>query len=193
MMAWIAPIAGAVISAAGSTAGGLAASKGGKGGAPKQIPLKGNAPTAGLQSYIARLLALNANTRGPSFSDWLASNGEARMELQDPGFTPIEAKQLRLVDPRGQPIPMFDQGDVGQPLTMEQLIYMGQERKRRRQDTPGGESWPTTPEERLANLTRRESRLEQILARDPGRRGAERRLSKVRGRIGNITDRGGSY
>jgi hypothetical protein len=101
---------------------------GGAGGFSEQ-QLKGFAPTKGLQSYTARLLAENATAVRPSLQDYAASGGTATYPIKDPGFTPAEAADLSIVDPhtgRAEPFVSKDQTS----LTPAQQMFLGQQRAR---------------------------------------------------------------
>lgn len=176
-----AAVAGAAVSASGALSGG----GGGGGGAPKQMGMKGFAPATGTQSYTARMLHANRNSLPPTLGQFLASGGERGMDFVDPGLTPKEATQLRYVDSRGKAIPTFDpeQGD----LTTEQRVYLGRERRRKRNQQPNTGEWAVSPEERLANRTDKAARLRETLAAGGLRPKREQRLmgklARVEGKL----------
>jgi hypothetical protein len=103
-------------------------SSGGSGGFTEK-QLKGFAPTKGLQSYSARLLAENATATRPSLQEFAASGGTAKYPITDPGFTPEEAADLRIVDPRtGLSEPFVNKSQS--QLTPAQQMFLGQQRAR---------------------------------------------------------------
>jgi len=155
---------------------------------PLKQSLKGFAPATGLQSYAARTLALNAGARPPSFDEWVASDGRARFELNLPDFTPMEAKQLRLVSEWGGPIPGFDP-EKQDRLTPEQLIWLGRLRRRIKSREPLGHEYAVMPEERLAALAKRQERL--LERQKEGLLGpkGERRLEKTKQKMDRLIDR----
>lgn len=98
-------------------------------GSFKEQQLKGFAPTKGLQSYSARLLAENATATRPTLQEFAASGGTAKYPITDPGFTPGEAADLSIVDPHsGKPIPFVNKGQT--ELTTAQQMFLGQQRAR---------------------------------------------------------------
>jgi hypothetical protein len=126
-------VAGTVATVA--TAGiGVAQSMGAMGGSKPsggftEQQLKGFAPTKGLQSYSARLLAENATATRPSLQDYAASGGTAKFPITDPGFTPAEAADLSIVDPHsGLPMPFVNKSQT--QLTNAQQMFLGQQRAR---------------------------------------------------------------
>ena len=183
-----AAVAGAVaagVSAAatvGSTAYSLSQQGGGGGsGAVQQQKLSGHPPSAGLQSYAARLLALNATSRPPTFDEWVSSGGTKQYEVEDPGFTPQEAKQLRLVSEWGGKVPWYNPED--EKLNLEQRVWLGRTRKRRRADQPHQDEYYTTPEESLADLYLRQRRLQKKAIDNVITPRQQKRLDRVNERI----------
>jgi len=121
----------------------------GGGGSFTEKPLKGFAPTKGLQSYTARLLAENATAQRPTLQEYAASGGTARFPFKDTGFTPEEAANLKLIDPHtGGPMP-YVSGTQTQ-LTPAQQVFLGKQRAR---------EGATGPLARLGRLTTQENRL----------------------------------
>jgi hypothetical protein len=107
---------------------GASGGGGGAGGFTEK-QLKGFAPTRGLQSYTARLLAENATATRPTLQEFAASGGTAKYPIKDTGFTPEEAANLKIVDPRtGLPMPFVSKGQT--QLTLAQQIFEGQRRAR---------------------------------------------------------------
>ena len=126
-MATAATIAAAAISAAGSIGGGALAAQGASKAARAARPRRQTVPIppyakAG-QELVARDLALNMNAVPPSFMDFVNSGGTATFPFQDPGLSPLEARQLGIVGPQGQQVPFVQRGQ-GQ-LTPQQLMYLG--------------------------------------------------------------------
>jgi len=102
---------------------------GGGGGGFTEKPLKGFAPTKGLQSYTARLLAENATATRPTLQEFAESGGTAKFPIKDTGFSPEEAAQLGMVDPHtGMPVPFVERGQSR--LTPAQQVFLGQQRYR---------------------------------------------------------------
>lgn len=131
----------------GAMGGG--SSGGGSGGFTEQ-QLKGFAPTKGLQSYAARLLAMNATATRPSLQDFAASGGTAKYPITDTGFTPSEAADLRIVDPHtGRSEPFVDKSQTS--LSPAQQVFLGQERARQ---------GATGPLAQLGKLTARQQSLQ---------------------------------
>ena len=124
----VATVATAGIGVAQAT-GAMGGGGGGGSGSFTEKQLKGFAPTKGLQSYAARLLAENATATRPSLQEYAASGGTAKYPITDPGFTPEEAANLHIVDPRtGMAIPYVSKGQ--NQLTLAQQIFEGQRRAR---------------------------------------------------------------
>ena len=137
----------AVAQQAGAMGGG-----GGGGGGFSEKQLKGFAPTKGLQSYTARLLAMNATSTRPSLQEYAASGGTAKYPIKDTGFTPEEAANMKIVDPHsGLPMP-FVSKDQSQ-LTPAQQVFLGQQRAR---------EGATGPLAQLGMLTARQGRLSRL-------------------------------
>lgn len=134
-MATAAVVAGAVasVAAAGigaaSSAGAFGSGASGKVGSPKSVPLPPYA--AAINRIVARDTAANMNRTPPSFATWLQSGGTADFGMKPTGMTPQEAQDLRLVDRSGNPIPQFELSQIGQPLTQEQKMYLGELRNRK--------------------------------------------------------------
>jgi hypothetical protein len=125
-VATVASVGMSVASQTGAMGGG--SSGGGAGGFSEQ-QLKGFAPTKGLQSYAARLLAMNATATRPSLQDFAQSGGTAKYPITDTGFTPEEAANLSIVDPHtGRAEPYVGKGQTS--LTPAQQVFLGQQRAR---------------------------------------------------------------
>ena len=137
-------IATGVLGLLGAAAPVVAGYVGGDDGGPgtQQVPTGTPADNA-LRHYLQRLAALNVTNTSPSFADWVESGGKAKFEITDPGFTPTEAANLRLVDKQGRPIPFFQPGvdanaDVGsgsEGFTPNQELFLGAAQYRKGADT----------------------------------------------------------
>lgn len=121
----MATIAGVVAAVGSAAASGYAASQQGKGarGAPKFAKAPLPPALAALQHYNARILALNEMNQPPSFSKWLGSGGTAQFPIQNTGFTPMEARHLGIIGPRGGTVPFVNSNQ--NTLTPEQQLYLG--------------------------------------------------------------------
>lgn len=126
--------------AAPVVAGYLGQDKGGT--STQQIPT-GTPSDSAFRHYLTRLAALNVGKTSPSFADFTRSGGTARFDLTDPGFTPSEAANLRLVDKQGRAIPYFQPGrdtnaDVGsgdEGFSTAQELFLGSSQYKKGQDT----------------------------------------------------------
>jgi len=150
---------------------------GGGGGGFSEKQLKGFAPTKGLQSYTARLLAENATATRPSLQEYAASGGTAKFPIKDTGFTPEEAANLSIVDPHtGQREPFVDKSQSA--LSPAQQVFLGQQRARQ---------GATGPLAQLGMATARQQRL-QAKGQTAGVAGSaviNAKLAKVNKRIAN--------
>jgi len=99
------------------------ASKAAKAARPRQqtIPIPPFAKAG--QELVARDLALNMNAVPPSFIDFVKSGGQATFPFQDPGISPLEARQLGIVGKQGQQVPFVQRGQT--QLTPQQQLYLG--------------------------------------------------------------------
>ncbi len=167
----MAAIVAAAIGAVGAIGGGVLASQGAKSAAKAARPRQQTIPIppfakAG-QELVARDLALNMNAVPPSFIDFVKSGGQATFPFQDPGMTPLEARQLGVVGPAGEQIPFVGRGQS--QLTPQQLMYLGFQLANLK--GAAGKS----PLANLYRTTRREEHLE-TLPQDPKRVARESRL-----------------
>ena len=125
----VATVASVGMSVAQSTGAMGGGGGGGSSGQFTEKQLKGFAPTKGLQSYAARLLAENATAQRPTLQEYAASGGTVRYPIKDTGFTPEEAANLRIVDPKtGQPMPFVSKDQT--QLTLAQQMFEGRRRAR---------------------------------------------------------------
>jgi len=179
----IIPIAAAAIGAAGSIGGGILSSQGASAAARAARPRRQTIPIppyakAG-QELVARDLALNIGAVPPSFIDFVNSGGTATFPFQNPGLSPLEARQLGVVGPAGQQVPFVQPGQS--TLTPEQQMYLGMQLAR--MHGPLSHS-------PLANLYRLDVRRERLgdLLQTPGRIRREEKISareeKIRKHIG---------
>lgn len=179
-VATVASVGMGVAQQAGAFGGG---GSGGSGGFTEQ-QLKGFAPTKGLQSYAARLLAENATATRPSLQEFAASGGTAKYPIKDTGFTPEEAAQLKIIDPHsGLPIPFV--GKDQSQLTPAQQVFLGQQRYR------GGGRGPLA---NLGHITAQEQNLRKQMPTAGVGKASQiaGRLTKIGKRQENIRRRLGS-
>lgn len=124
-MATAATIAAAAAAASAAGSIGTAAYQASQGGpaGPKQRKIPLTPYMAAFERYNARLLAQNETNQPPSFGDWLKSGGTATFPINNPGFTPQEARRLGIVGPHGTQVPFVSPGQS--MLTPEQQLYLG--------------------------------------------------------------------
>lgn len=181
----MATIAAAAIGAAGSIAGGVLSSQGAKSAASagkgqiQNIPLPNYASALG--RYASRLTAANATAVAPTFGEWLSSGGQAKFPVANAGLNPLEAARLGLIDPKtGRPVPFYDPNTQNR-LTPEQVLYLGQQRRRKFGDKATG------PAATYADVSQRLDRLEgQQQTQDVKRRETKvgARKAKLERRLG---------
>lgn len=125
------------------------------------------------QKYMSRVMMANLNTRGPTYSDWLKSGGQATFQLTDPGMRPLEAEQLGFTDRSGA-TPDFYDPSKGGPLTRPQWIQAGQEM--------GPDV--KTPQAQIGRMTGRINRLQNLATTQEGglRPGQQARLDRLTNR-----------
>lgn len=167
-MATAAAIAAAAIGAAGSVAGGVLSSQGaskaakaGK-GSEHRFPLPPYQHA--LEQYYTRLLASNLNNVAPSFGSYVASGGAATFPMHDTGFTPQEARDLRLVGPRGGAIPFVGKDQTA--LTPEQELFIGSQQKSK--GAPLGRAYHIN--QRIARILENNPDRQALIERLRGRR-----------------------
>lgn len=149
------------LGSAGATAYAASQSGGGGGGGTGNVQRVGTPFATGGQSYLARLFALNAGQRSPSFADYVKSGGTAKFDLQGAGqFTPLEAQRLGLVGQGNTPTPFFDPTQQNR-LNEQQVLFIGADRAARRRQ--GQLEGAQTPEESLFSLSQRIQRQERTL------------------------------
>lgn len=175
MATWMGILAG--LGAAGASAYSASQAPSGGGGGTGNVRRVGTPWATGGQSYLARLMALNAATPAPNFGEFVRSGGQASFPMAGAGqFTPIEAERLGLVGANNEPVPWFD--PTGQNrLTQEQVLFQGAQRLARRRQ--GQLEGPMTPAEQLSQLEYDINRTQRTL------KGGKKKLKpkEVRGRL----------
>lgn len=158
------------LGAAGASA--YAAASQPQGGGGDQQTRVGVPYATGGQSYLARLLALNADQTPTSFGDFVKSGGTASFQMKGAGsFTPLEAQRLGMVGVDNAPVPWFDPTAQNR-LNEDQALFIGADRaSRRRQGRLDG---PLTPEEQLYEANSAVMQGERFLRR--GKVGARRAI-----------------
>jgi hypothetical protein len=133
------------------------------------------------------MLAMNAGARPPTFDEWVGSGGTKQFDMTIPGFTPMEARQLRMVGDTGEKIPTFDPQHEDR-LSNEELAWLGNKRKRDRILEPHGEDWARTPEEKIADLYNTQQRLlKRQAAGNLGEKGTKR-LGRIDNKIERVRE-----
>ena len=168
--------------ASGAIGGGSSGGGGGSaGGPPKQQKVPGFAPATGLQSYTARLLAANRNTRTPGLLDWAASGGTLRPDWKVPDLTPREAEQLRFVEKgTGKVMPTYAP-ESGKGLSPEAQAQLGRE-KAKNLKAEGYKVTGDNPQVRYGQLSAREEMLQTRIAEKGQLPGLTRKLANVQTR-----------
>jgi hypothetical protein len=215
MATTIGAIVAAVIGAGGAIGGGVLQSQAaGKaaGTDPKVTTIPPAPYQQALNELYSRAIALNMAAVPPSFSQYVQSGGTAVFPYQQPGITPLEARELGLVSPTGGAIPYVPTGTPAAPgttqvphyeLTQEQKDALAKDILFRREKKKGSAKDPALAQYKLGKkiekLDVRESDLasriakaneehRERLARILGRRESrlEAKESKLRERLGRL-------
>jgi len=192
----MAAITAAVIGAAvtvGTTAYTASQSSGGGGSQNPNIkPAPQDPLDKTMRTYYDRLTVANANTRYPSFAEYINSGGDpakAQMDVKIPDLKPSEAAALGFVGGHGEQIPTVSQaglasGDITK-LTPEQTLYLSQERARAAAAS-GQKPGPWAA--RGQRLQNRDERLENRIA---ALQGMDTRTPQQERKLGRLTTRHG--
>jgi hypothetical protein len=159
----------------------------GSAGTPKTKPLPGFGPATGMQTYTARMLAMNKGTTTPGILDWAESGGELRPDWKIPDFTAKEAEQLKLVNKQGKPMATFDPATETQ-LSLQAQRQLGAEKQANLEKE--GFAVPTdNPQINYAQASAREEMLRQRIADKGSKPGLENKLAKVTARKAKLEKR----